>query len=65
MTTKISSVKIALPTITRGLRVRLERRVGTVTCSGSSAARGDRGVRRFCSGNDVTTPSCGRPEMGG
>ena len=42
MPSRISSVKIAFPTMTRGLRARLERRRGTVTCSGSSAARGDK-----------------------
>ncbi len=47
MAARISSVKIAFPTITSGLRARFERRVGTLTCSGSSAARGERGARRF------------------
>ena len=37
-------MKIALPAITIGWRARLERRVGTGTRSGSSAARGLRGV---------------------
>ena len=40
-------MKIALPTMTSGLRARLERRVGTVTCSGCRAARGLRGVMRW------------------
>ena len=60
---------MALPTITRGLRARREgrreERVGSGTCSGSSAARGLRGVMRFCSISDAPSPSIGRPEIGG
>src|SRR5579862_1123218 len=41
---------IALPTITRGCRARVERLVGTSTLSGSSTARGLRGVIRPVSG---------------
>ncbi len=62
---RIRSVKIALPAITSGLRARFERRVGTGTCSGSSAARGQRGVMRFCSISEVPIHRCGRPDMGG
>src|SRR5690348_5869868 len=40
-------VSNALPAITNGLRTRLERRDGNGTCSGSSAARGLRGVIRL------------------
>ena len=62
-------MKTALPTITRGLRARREgrreERVGSGTCSGSSAARGLRGVMRFCSISDAPSPSIGRPEIGG
>jgi hypothetical protein len=58
-----------LPTITRGLRARREgrreERVGSGTCSGSSAARGLRGVMRFCSISDGPSPSIGRPDIGG
>ncbi len=60
---------MALPTITRGLRARREgrreERVGSGTCSGSSAARGLRGVMRFCSISDAPSPSIGRPDIGG
>ena len=45
--TRMSSVKIALPAITKGWRTRLERRVGSGTRSGSSAARGLRGAMRL------------------
>src|SRR5580700_5584358 len=41
---------IALPTMTRGCRARLERRVGISTLSGSRTARGLRGVMRLLSG---------------
>src|ERR1051325_919225 len=65
MATRISSVKIALPMMTNGLRARFDRRVGTWTCSGSNAARGERGVIRFCSASDAPMPSWGRAEIGG
>jgi hypothetical protein len=61
---RISSVNIALPMITSGLRTRLERRVGTGTCSGSSAARGLRGVIRL-SIFGLPNPSADRPDMEG
>jgi hypothetical protein len=54
---------MALPTMTSGFRTRLERRVGTVTCSGWSAARGLRGLMRLSAGA-AAGASVGRPEAG-
>ena len=44
---RISMVKTALPAITRGWRALLDHLVGIGTLSGSSAARGLRGVIRL------------------
>jgi hypothetical protein len=62
--TSTKAVKTALPTITRGLRARLEGRLGAGTWSGSKAARGLRGVLRLGSMSDPASPS-GRPDIGG
>jgi hypothetical protein len=56
---------MALPTMTSGLRAFFERRLGAGTFSGWSAARGLRGVMRFCSINGAPSGSMGRFEMGG
>src|SRR5919201_1273498 len=61
--TSTNAVNTALPTITSGLRARLEGRLGAGTWSGSKAARGLRGAMRLGSIYDPTTPS-GRAEIG-
>jgi hypothetical protein len=53
-----------LPTITSGLRARLEGRLGAGTWSGSKAARGLRGVVRLGSMKGPPSPS-GRTDIGG
>src|SRR5262249_8751526 len=58
-----NAVNTALPTITSGLRARLECRLGPGTWSGSSAARGLRGAMRLGSMYDPATPS-GRADIG-
>src|SRR5262249_11814662 len=55
--TSTNAVNTALPTITSGLRARLEGRLGAGTWSGSRAARGLRGAMRLGSIYDPSTPS--------
>src|SRR4029077_8548497 len=62
--TSTNAVNTALPTITSGLRARLECRLGARTWSGSRAARGLRGAMRLGSIYDSATPS-GRADIGG
>jgi hypothetical protein len=46
----------------KGLRLRIEFRIGIITCSGSSAVRGLRGAIRLCSVIDA--PFCTRAGRG-
>ena len=52
----------ALPILTNGLRARIGFRIGIITCSGSSAARGLRGAIRL--GSVIGAPFCARGEPG-
>src|SRR5271163_4907263 len=61
MATRISTVNTALPAITRGWRALLDHFVGMGTRSGSSAARGLRGLIRLVSLKESVAGAPRRP----